>query len=192
MQHRVGEAGQMDGDAQKEEQHGGAGGEHQQQQNSASPRTDSATSGTQPDHPLSYGRRIIPARTQKDAVPFRRYTTSQVKSPHRGRRYVVAPIEAIFQGGVFKPLDEVELPENQRLRLEIEPIDAEYAQHLASERVRKHQQEMLERHAATSPIARRTSPKTGCAMSDVVVDSLCRRQVGADRAGLGPGQSTHR
>ncbi len=62
----------------------------------------------------------------------------------------MAPIEAIFQGGVFKPLHAVELPENQRVRLQIEPIDAEYA-HTWLERVRKHQQEMLERHGGYFP-----------------------------------------
>jgi predicted DNA-binding antitoxin AbrB/MazE fold protein len=62
----------------------------------------------------------------------------------------VAPIEAIFQGGVFKPLGEVMLPENQRVKLQIEPIDAQYARDWL-ERVRNHQQEMLERHGGYFP-----------------------------------------
>jgi predicted DNA-binding antitoxin AbrB/MazE fold protein len=62
----------------------------------------------------------------------------------------MAQIEAIFQGGVFKPLSEVALPENQRVKLQIEPIDAEYARAWL-ERVRKHQQEMLERHGGYFP-----------------------------------------
>ena len=32
-------------------------------------------------------------------------------------------IEAVFQGGVFKPLSDVRLPENQRVRLAILPTD---------------------------------------------------------------------
>ena len=33
-------------------------------------------------------------------------------------------IEAIYQGGVFKPLDAVRLPENQRVRLSVQPVQA--------------------------------------------------------------------
>jgi predicted DNA-binding antitoxin AbrB/MazE fold protein len=32
-------------------------------------------------------------------------------------------VEAIYQQGVFKPLGRVELSENQRVRLEIEPVE---------------------------------------------------------------------
>ena len=32
-------------------------------------------------------------------------------------------VEAIYSGGVFKPLDQVTIPENQRVRLTIEPIE---------------------------------------------------------------------
>ncbi len=32
-------------------------------------------------------------------------------------------IEAIYQGGVFKPLSTVNLCENQRVRLEVQPIE---------------------------------------------------------------------
>ena len=31
-------------------------------------------------------------------------------------------IEAIYQGGVFKPLGAVTLPENQRVRLDVRPV----------------------------------------------------------------------
>jgi predicted DNA-binding antitoxin AbrB/MazE fold protein len=33
-------------------------------------------------------------------------------------------VEAIYAGGVFKPIDPVTIPENQRVRLTIEPVDA--------------------------------------------------------------------
>jgi predicted DNA-binding antitoxin AbrB/MazE fold protein len=33
-------------------------------------------------------------------------------------------IEAVYQQGVFKPLQEVQLAENQRVRLRIEPSEA--------------------------------------------------------------------
>lgn len=33
------------------------------------------------------------------------------------------PIEAIYQNGVFKPLEDVGLPENQRVRLSVQPLD---------------------------------------------------------------------
>jgi predicted DNA-binding antitoxin AbrB/MazE fold protein len=32
-------------------------------------------------------------------------------------------IDAVYQGGVFRPLAEVKLPENQRVRLNIQPIE---------------------------------------------------------------------
>ena len=31
-------------------------------------------------------------------------------------------VEAIYQNGVFRPLGEVKLPENQRVKLEVEPV----------------------------------------------------------------------
>jgi predicted DNA-binding antitoxin AbrB/MazE fold protein len=34
-------------------------------------------------------------------------------------------IEAIYQNGIFKPLQEVQLPDNQRVRLSVQPIEAE-------------------------------------------------------------------
>ena len=33
-------------------------------------------------------------------------------------------VDAIFQNGVFKPLQESGLPENQRVRLSVEPVEA--------------------------------------------------------------------
>jgi predicted DNA-binding antitoxin AbrB/MazE fold protein len=33
-------------------------------------------------------------------------------------------IDAIYQNGVFKPLQDVELSENQRVRLSVQPIEA--------------------------------------------------------------------
>jgi predicted DNA-binding antitoxin AbrB/MazE fold protein len=33
-------------------------------------------------------------------------------------------VDAIFQNGVFKPLQDVGLPENQRVRLSVQPVDA--------------------------------------------------------------------
>ena len=34
----------------------------------------------------------------------------------------MSQVEAIFQNGVFKPLQDVRLPENQRVRLNVEPV----------------------------------------------------------------------
>jgi predicted DNA-binding antitoxin AbrB/MazE fold protein len=33
-------------------------------------------------------------------------------------------VDAIYQNGVFKPLQDVGLPDNQRVRLSIQPIEA--------------------------------------------------------------------
>ncbi len=35
----------------------------------------------------------------------------------------MSQVEAIYQNGVFKPLRDVALPENQRVRLHVEPVD---------------------------------------------------------------------
>ena len=32
-------------------------------------------------------------------------------------------IDAIYQNGVFKPLQEIGLPENQRVRLNVQPVE---------------------------------------------------------------------
>ena len=34
-------------------------------------------------------------------------------------------VDAIYQDGVFKPLQTVELPENRRVRLSIQPVEAD-------------------------------------------------------------------
>ena len=36
----------------------------------------------------------------------------------------MSQVDAIYQGGVFKPLDAVRLPENQRVRLSVQPVEA--------------------------------------------------------------------
>jgi predicted DNA-binding antitoxin AbrB/MazE fold protein len=33
-------------------------------------------------------------------------------------------VDAIYQNGVFKPLQDVQLPESQRVRLSVQPIEA--------------------------------------------------------------------
>jgi predicted DNA-binding antitoxin AbrB/MazE fold protein len=33
-------------------------------------------------------------------------------------------VEAIYSGGVFKPIEPLTLPENQRVRLTVEPVSA--------------------------------------------------------------------
>jgi predicted DNA-binding antitoxin AbrB/MazE fold protein len=33
-------------------------------------------------------------------------------------------VEAVYQGGVFKPTGAVDLPDNQRVRLQVEPVSA--------------------------------------------------------------------
>jgi len=40
----------------------------------------------------------------------------------------MAPIDAIYQNGVFKPLQDVGLSENQRVRLSVQPVEAGDAQ----------------------------------------------------------------
>jgi len=35
----------------------------------------------------------------------------------------MAPIDAIYQNGVFKPLQDVGLSENQRVRLSVQPVE---------------------------------------------------------------------
>jgi len=52
-------------------------------------------------------------------------------------------IEAIYQGGVFKPLGAVTLPENQRVRLNIQPLGADEVNAWLEE-VRQVQQRIIE------------------------------------------------
>jgi predicted DNA-binding antitoxin AbrB/MazE fold protein len=54
-------------------------------------------------------------------------------------------IDAIFAAGVFKPLDQVTIPENQRVRLTVEPVEAPASSNWL-EAVRKFQQELVTRH----------------------------------------------
>jgi predicted DNA-binding antitoxin AbrB/MazE fold protein len=37
---------------------------------------------------------------------------------------IMTPIEAIYQGGVFKPLAEVPLRENQKVRLNVQTVES--------------------------------------------------------------------
>lgn len=53
-------------------------------------------------------------------------------------------IEAVFADGVFKPLGGVSLPENQRVRISVEPISTPDPMAWL-ERVRKHHRQVLER-----------------------------------------------
>jgi predicted DNA-binding antitoxin AbrB/MazE fold protein len=62
----------------------------------------------------------------------------------------VGQIEAVYQGGVFKPLGEVTLAENQRVRLSVEAIEpGEEPDWL--DRIRILQRELLERHGGPFP-----------------------------------------
>ncbi len=36
-------------------------------------------------------------------------------------------VEAVYQGGVFKPVRPVDLPENQRVQLDVRPVGADAA-----------------------------------------------------------------
>jgi predicted DNA-binding antitoxin AbrB/MazE fold protein len=57
----------------------------------------------------------------------------------------MAEIEAVYEGGVFRPLEEVHLREKQRVRLRVEPIDGTDA--LAwLEEVREFQKRVVEQH----------------------------------------------
>lgn len=54
----------------------------------------------------------------------------------------MATVEAVFQNGVFRPVGEVALPENQRVRLQVEPITPTDFQ-VWLDRVREHQQQIV-------------------------------------------------
>jgi len=50
---------------------------------------------------------------------------SAVASGSAGGRFLVSTtVEAVYQGGVFKPLRPVDLPENQRVRLNVDSMPA--------------------------------------------------------------------
>jgi predicted DNA-binding antitoxin AbrB/MazE fold protein len=57
----------------------------------------------------------------------------------------VAQIEAIFQDGVFKPLSEVKLPENQRVMIEVQPIETEDLDTWLA-RVQERHRQFVEKH----------------------------------------------
>jgi predicted DNA-binding antitoxin AbrB/MazE fold protein len=57
----------------------------------------------------------------------------------------MAQIEAVYEGGVFRPLGEVHLRENQRVRLEIQPIGTADIQAWLEE-VQQLHQAMIEKH----------------------------------------------
>ncbi len=57
----------------------------------------------------------------------------------------MAQIEAIFQGGVFKPLTEVKLPENQRVMIDVQSVEAEDIQTWLA-RVQERHREFIEKH----------------------------------------------
>src|SRR5207244_582481 len=52
------------------------------------------------------------------------YTDSCVRGNEKGRK-TMTHIEAVYEGGVFRPVEAVQLPEKQRVRLSIQPIAAE-------------------------------------------------------------------
>lgn len=65
-------------------------------------------------------------------------------------------VEAVYEGGVFKPLGPVSLPEKQRVRLNVEPVlPADLLAWL--EQIQKRQREFVEQHGylpdSTSDIA---------------------------------------
>lgn len=51
-------------------------------------------------------------------------------------------VDAIYQDGVFKPLQTVELPENRRVRLSIQPVEADNVRAWLDE-VRQFQQRLI-------------------------------------------------
>lgn len=51
-------------------------------------------------------------------------------------------VEAVYQNGVFKPLEEVGLAENQRVRLSVEPLEVGDTRAWLS-RVQQRQQQMI-------------------------------------------------
>jgi predicted DNA-binding antitoxin AbrB/MazE fold protein len=51
-------------------------------------------------------------------------------------------VDAVYQDGVFKPLQTVELPENRRVRLSIQPVEADNVRAWLDE-VRQFQQRLI-------------------------------------------------
>jgi len=56
-------------------------------------------------------------------------------------------VDAIYQDGVFKPLQTVELPENRRVRLSIQPVEADNVRAWLDE-VRQFQQRLIAEHGS--------------------------------------------
>jgi predicted DNA-binding antitoxin AbrB/MazE fold protein len=52
-------------------------------------------------------------------------------------------IEAVYQGGVFKPLERVDLRENQKVRLDVRPVEANEAARAWLEGAREVQQRII-------------------------------------------------
>jgi predicted DNA-binding antitoxin AbrB/MazE fold protein len=71
----------------------------------------------------------------------------------------MSAIEAIYQHGVFKPLTDVGLPENQRVRLSIQPLDPLTRKHGLA--VSGSAISGSSRSGAVFRTARWTSPRTG-------------------------------
>lgn len=56
-------------------------------------------------------------------------------------------VEAVYQDGVFKPTGAVDLPDNQRVRLQVEPVEAgEVESPDWLERARAHQRAFVAKH----------------------------------------------
>lgn len=58
---------------------------------------------------------------------------------------MMSQVEAIYQNGVFKPLSNVGLSENQRVRLSVAPLDAGDAQAWLGRVQQRHQQIIAQR-----------------------------------------------
>ena len=54
-------------------------------------------------------------------------------------------VNAIYQNGVFKPLQEVALPENQQVRLSVQPVDASDVRAWLA-RIQQRRQRFVEEH----------------------------------------------
>ena len=54
-------------------------------------------------------------------------------------------VKAIYTNGIFKPLNDVEMPENQRVRLTVEPVETAVAANWV-EAVRQFQKDIVARH----------------------------------------------
>ena len=64
---------------------------------------------------------------------------------HNGSEDSMSQIEAIYRHGVFEPLEPVDLPEEQRVRLSVEPAEKAEAEAWL-ERVKRRHAEFITRH----------------------------------------------